>query len=284
MCRESSRDPKAPATMRRNSMFNNLIESSSHAKEFKRRGSFLLFTTATYVVFFAVTGVVSIFAYDAHLDRQSTELELIGMVPIEPPREAPREEVRNTIRPTTPSETPPTRSTRIELISSTSDPSRVPDKPGTTAVTIPPARIDSVVSTVNADPPTPYSSGRSVPGGTGTGPLVDMPEPPPAPPARPAPTPVKILRISRVLNSDAKYLPKPTYPNIARLSRTQGTVTVQITIDETGKVITAKAISGPVLLIPEAQRAALQAIFSPTIIGDQPVKVSGVITYNFVLN
>ena len=67
-------------------MFNNLIESSSHAKEFKRRGSFLLFTTATYVVFFAIAGVVSIFAYDAHLERQSTELELIGMVPVEPPR------------------------------------------------------------------------------------------------------------------------------------------------------------------------------------------------------
>ena len=52
-------------------MFNNLIESSSHAKEFKRRGSFLLFTTATYVVLFAVTGVISIHAYDAHLESQS---------------------------------------------------------------------------------------------------------------------------------------------------------------------------------------------------------------------
>ena len=49
-------------------MFNNLIESSSHAQEFKRRGSFLLFTTATYVVLFAVTGVISIYAYDAHLE------------------------------------------------------------------------------------------------------------------------------------------------------------------------------------------------------------------------
>ena len=56
-------------------MFNNLIESTSHAKEFKRRGSFLLFTTATYVVLFVVTGVISIYAYDAHLDSQSTELE-----------------------------------------------------------------------------------------------------------------------------------------------------------------------------------------------------------------
>ena len=38
------------------------------------------------------------------------------------------------------------------------------------------------------------------------------------------------------------------------------------------------------LLILEAQKAAYQARFSPTMIGEQPVKVSGVITYNFILN
>ena len=54
-------------------MFNNLIESSSHAKEFKRRGSFLLFTTATYVVLFAITGVISISAYDAHLEVKNAD-------------------------------------------------------------------------------------------------------------------------------------------------------------------------------------------------------------------
>ena len=46
-------------------MFNNLIESSSHASEFKRRGSFFLFTTATYILLFVIGGVVSIYAYDA---------------------------------------------------------------------------------------------------------------------------------------------------------------------------------------------------------------------------
>src|SRR5262250_3091130 len=55
-------------------MFTNLIESSSHAKEFKRRGSFLLFTTGTYVVLFVVTGVVSIYAYDARLEEQNLEI------------------------------------------------------------------------------------------------------------------------------------------------------------------------------------------------------------------
>src|SRR4030095_2643741 len=63
-------------------MFTNLIESSSHAKEFKRRGSFLLFTTATYLVLFVVTGVISIYAYDARLEQQN--LELVGLVaPVE---------------------------------------------------------------------------------------------------------------------------------------------------------------------------------------------------------
>ena len=55
-------------------MFNNLIESSSHRSEFKRRGSFFLFTTATYALLFVIAGVVSIYAYDARLEDQNTEI------------------------------------------------------------------------------------------------------------------------------------------------------------------------------------------------------------------
>jgi protein TonB len=265
-------------------MFNNLIESTSHAKEFKRRGSFLLFTTATYLFLFAIAGVVSIYAYDAHLAQQSTELELVLMVPVEPPAaEAPPEVVRNTIRPAPGSDRPPTQSTRRDLIASTADPTRVPEAVGTIASDIPPARPDSVRGAFDADPPTPFSSSRGVPGGTGTGPVVGMPEPP-QPPPLPTPSPVRILRISRVLNSEAIKLPKPVYPPIAIQIRQQGTVTVQVMIDETGNVISAKATSGPSLLIREAEKAALQARFSPTRISDQAVKVSGVITYNFILN
>jgi TonB family protein len=70
---------------------------------------------------------------------------------------------------------------------------------------------------------------------------------------------------------------------MAKLARVQGKVVVQVLIDENGKVISAKAVDGPPLLINESQRAALQAKFSPTKINGQAVKVSGVITYNFVL-
>ena len=260
-------------------MFNNLIESSSHAKEFKRRGSFLLFTTATYVVLFAITGVVSIYAYDAHLESQSTELELLTFVPL-PPEDAPRE-IPNTIRSASNSDNQPTRSTRTELIDSVTNPNNPPDRPGTVASPVPPARPDSVVDRFNADPPGPPLGSRIGVGGTGNTPI-EMETPPP--PAAPNPPPAipKILKVSVILNSRALSLPKPNYPAMAKQIKIQGTVTVQVLIDETGRVVSAKA-SGHPLLAGEAQKAAMQARFSPTVISETPVKVSGVITYNFVM-
>jgi len=263
-------------------MFNNLIESSSHAKEYKRRGSFLLFTTAAYAVLLLLAGVASIYAYDAHLESQSTELE-ITFIPVIPPEATPPEVIRNTIRPASSSDTTPTRSTRTELIDSTSNPNNVPDRISTVAQTVPPARPDSVIGSVNADPPTPAATGRV--GGTGNNPVVDLADPPPPPPA-PKPTPVipSVLKVSKgVLEGKAISLPKPNYPPMAIQIRVQGPVTVQVLIDETGKVLSAKAVSGHPLLIVEAQRAAMQARFLPTKLSEQPVKVSGVITYNFVL-
>ncbi|HSK64521.1 MAG TPA: energy transducer TonB [Pyrinomonadaceae bacterium] len=262
-------------------MFNNLIESSSHAQEYKRRGSFLLFTSATYVVLFAVAAVASIYAYDARLEKQTTELDVLIWVPPPPPETAP-EVVRNTIRPAANNTTTPARSTRTVLIDSTLNPNNPPRGIGTIASNIPPALPYSEIGTINADPPAPAGSVRGTPGGTGAAPVVDLPDPPPAPPA-PAPAVPKVLKVSRVLNSQAISLPPPNYPSMARQIRLTGTVIVQVLIDEKGNVVSAKATSGHPLLVPEAQKAALRARFSPTVLGDQPVKVSGVITYNFVL-
>src|ERR1051325_4082353 len=102
-------------------MFNNLIESSSHAREYKRRGSFLLFTTGVYAVLLLLAGVASIYAYDARLEEQTTQLELIGFVP-PPQAEQSPEVVRNTIRSASPSDNQTTRSTRTALIDTTSNP------------------------------------------------------------------------------------------------------------------------------------------------------------------
>ena len=262
-------------------MFNNLIESSSHSRELKRRGSFLLFTTATYVVLFVITGVVSIYAYDAHLEQQSDQLELLTFVPL-PAADAPQP-VRNTIprSANTPSNNT-AQSTRTELIDSATNPNNPPKDVGVVASSVPPARPDSIIGTSNVDPPTPIGSRVPVTGnGTGT---VNVPDDPP-PPATPKPTPEapKILRVSEVLNGQAKVLPKPAYPRMAVTARVQGKVAVQVLIDEGGSVVSAKVVSGHPLLATDSQRAAMQARFSPTLINGQPVKVSGVITYNFVL-
>lgn len=86
-----------------------------------------------------------------------------------------------------------------------------------------------------------------------------------------------------VLNGKAISKPQPAYPPIARAAKASGTVTVQVLVDERGNVISASAVNGHPLLQQSAVAAARQAKFSPTLLSGQPVKVTGVITYNFVL-
>ncbi len=86
-----------------------------------------------------------------------------------------------------------------------------------------------------------------------------------------------------VLNGKAISKPAPPYPAVAKAARASGTVVVQITVDESGRVISASAISGHPLLRQAAVQAAHQARFSPTLLSGQPVKVTGTITYNFNL-
>jgi len=85
-----------------------------------------------------------------------------------------------------------------------------------------------------------------------------------------------------VLNGKAVSKPQPAYPPIAKAAGASGTVTVQILVDEEGNVVSASAVAGHPLLQQAAVAAAREAKFSPTRLSGQPVKVSGVVTYNFV--
>lgn len=84
------------------------------------------------------------------------------------------------------------------------------------------------------------------------------------------------------LNGYAESLTKPAYPAIARAAFAQGTVEVAVLIDFDGKVIAASAISGHPLLQATCVQAARSSLFKPTKLDGQPVKVTGVIQYNFV--
>jgi periplasmic protein TonB len=104
----------------------------------------------------------------------------------------------------------------------------------------------------------------------------------PPPPNNAPKAPVKPMS-GGVLNGRALSLPVPDYPMAARNAHAVGLVTVEVVVDVTGRVISAHAMSGPVSLRNAAEQAALRARFSPTLLSGQPVKVVGVINYNFSL-
>jgi TonB family protein len=106
-------------------------------------------------------------------------------------------------------------------------------------------------------------------------------EPPAAEPPAPRP-PVKPVS-GGVLNGKAIVLPLPAYTEVAKRAGDQGTVSVEVVIDVTGKVISAKAVSGPGTLRRVAEDAARRAEFSPTLLSGQPLRITGVINYNFTL-
>ena len=99
------------------------------------------------------------------------------------------------------------------------------------------------------------------------------------PPARKLPP-----RSLGVITGKASYLPKPPYPQMAKAVGAGGPVNVQVTIDENGNVISAKAVSGHLMLRQVSEEAARKAKFSPTTLSEVPVKVTGIIVYNFTRN
>jgi protein TonB len=266
-------------------MFNNLIESSSHTREFRRRGSFFLFTIATYTLLLGVAGVASIYAYDARLEDQNTEIiTMLNPVDLAEPKTTPSTQNPTTARGNPGRQNIAAREIRMAPVD---NPRLTPDLVSVTPnknLPIPTSGLYKI-----GDHDSPIMSGGGERPGTGGSrrdiggreqPVIEIGAPPP---------PIKIEKavppvISKgVINGEALALPRPAYPPIARQLRIQGVVSVQILIDETGKVISAKVVSGNPALATAARQAAFAARFSPTRLSNEPVKVSGVITYNFVL-
>jgi protein TonB len=264
-------------------MFNNLIESSSHVREIKRRGSFMLFTAVTYCLLFVVAGVMSIYAYDASLEEPSDEI-VVMLPPLDMATTQPAAPVRSAAIPRGSS-----NNTNIPVRQNPMASVNVPQVVPETASAHPNPEIPVPDSGIwhrgghNSDPGIAAGPGGNERGtGNPTNPPVAIDVEPPLP--EPAPKPVARVISKGVITSQALALPKPAYPPIAKQARVQGVVSVQVLIDESGKVVSSKTISGNPLLAGAAQQAAYGARFSPARLGDQAVKVSGVITYNFVLN
>src|SRR5262245_24726941 len=260
-------------------MFDNLVESSSHKDDISRKGSFILVTALIYGVLISAFVIVGILLYDAHLSEQELELTtLVAPVPV--PQQQKEPEQKQEVKP---QKVEQNVDVRKELVASV-DESRLPPKEiSAKASDVPPVRrgVTTVIGSSDSN------AQNALPAGPGAGNVVTAPakvqiadEPPP--PEAPKPTPPRAPISGGVLNGKAVSLPKPAYPPIARAAHASGTVVVQVTIDENGNVIAAHAVSGHPLLQGAAVGAARQARFSPTKLSGQPVKVTGVIQYNFV--
>ncbi|MEN3332297.1 MAG: periplasmic protein TonB [Blastocatellia bacterium] len=95
----------------------------------------------------------------------------------------------------------------------------------------------------------------------------------------------KIIRKSGgVLQGSATKRVEPAYPPLAKTARVSGAVVVEVTVDEDGKVISARAVSGHPLLKDAAVNAARAWMFTPTTLQGTPVKVIGTITIYFDLD
>jgi TonB family protein len=85
-----------------------------------------------------------------------------------------------------------------------------------------------------------------------------------------------------LLCGKAVSLPTPAYPANAKAQHIFGAVSVNVVIDEKGRVIWARVMDGPPLLQDAAAKAACRARYTPIKISNRAVKANGIITYNFV--
>jgi protein TonB len=76
----------------------------------------------------------------------------------------------------------------------------------------------------------------------------------------------------------------PVYPTIARVSKVQGVVLIDATVDEHGDVVEVHILSGPGLLLQAALDAVMRWKYEPTYLNGQPFPVQMHVTVNFTLN
>jgi TonB family protein len=186
----------------------------------------------------------------------------------------------------------PSGSQNVRLRVNPADPKQQPDRT--------PARRPQVPNLKMSSPVNPGKNLASLPDGSSAAP-VDIamasapsvaspatfgartdkqPAPPPAPPAEiPAPHAAKVVQEAKLISST-----RPAYPVMARQSNTQGRVTIDISVDEKGNVVAAKAVSGPIPLRQAAVDAVKHWKYSPAQIDGKPSSSEITIGVDFRLN
>jgi protein TonB len=246
-------------------MFDRLVESSRQ-RQGRRAGSYLLVTSLIYALALVAFVVLAVIGFNPVLaDERSCQMR-VTLPPI-------------------PADILPARFDREGPTGLTPDytrrsPVKVPE-------TILPETDVSGSRSINFAPfgSTPSDGVSPLIRHETAGPVPPPPTPSPTPKIEPTPEvktgPNKVSE--GVLQGGAVKKVRPVYPEIARKNRIGGPVQVQILISEDGRVMESFIINGHPLLRNAAIEAARQWIFTPTMLSKVPVKVQGVLTFNFML-
>jgi TonB family protein len=255
-------------------MFDQLVETRKQRRE--RSTSVLVTTASIYAATLLAAAIVAVFSFNPKLSEASPKVVIyttpsIGGVSSSP---AGSRSVERVGIPLTRAVSP----TRVPEHSA----AKIRDLPAGTGRA---GGLDLAVGTSGSGS-SPVSGGGDVLPGLTTG-ETRTPVPPPPPPKKTEPAPpVKptTTRVSEgVLQGSALQRVKPIYPLAAQHARVSGLVVVQVTISEEGRVTDAIVISGHPFLRDAAVQAARQWVFAPTMLSRVPVKVQGILSFNFTL-
>ena len=275
-------------------MLDRLVESKNHGEENKKLNGLLATTFSLAAIGLALAFVISLFSFELNLGNGDLELSSLvapNIIEETTPEPQPIEKKQQS------SETVKTEmTTRVENIQRLDEsPVKPPD-----AISVTPSKnlarpntpfkisnkdltltsataVNNVRETNDTEKVSAVSDNKTT--------LIEKDEKEVAiikQPVIPIEKKKPVITVSRgVVNGTAKYLAQPIYPAAAKAVRAGGRVEVQVVIDENGRVVSASVINGHTLLRDSALNAARKSTFTPTKLSDEPVKVSGVIVYNF---
>ncbi len=274
-------------------MLDRLVESKNHDKENRKLNGLFSATMTLAVIGLVFAFVISLYSFELNLGSGELELSsLTAPVIVEEPQPEPPKLQKQQ----------PTETVKTDMPMRVANIQRLEESP-----VKPPETVAVTPSKNQARPNVPFNIGKidTTPinprgaisnrdqdgkeNGAGisndTTSLLDKndkEEPVIKPPVKKEePKPKPPIVSGGVVNGKAKYLAQPIYPAAAKQIRAGGRVEVQVLIDETGRVVSASVVSGNPLLRDSALNAARKSTFAPTKLSDVPVKVSGVIVYNF---
>ena len=274
-------------------MFDKLIESDSVQADFKGRSRYFLVSSVVVGILFLAAVVASLYAADIDIGTGEFDMaRLLAPEVVDAPEPVVENEPASAAASAAETAELPRRNQNMQRVAES--PADIPNSVSTVQNTSK-ARPDSGRFRIDLGPETDGSGMRGPgtgfrPGGgekatglaaeiAGAAKPVEATEPPPA--RKSGPPPIKSLG---VINGRAINLQPPPYPPQALAVGVQGNVSVQVLIDEEGRVVSAKAINGHALLRPTAVNAAKRTRFIPTQLSLKPVKATGIIIYKFKRN